>query len=58
MVAPGWAKRVPLSASSNPAATFSNVDFPEPLRPTRHNFSPAPTESSAPSRSAVLPNVT
>ncbi len=35
-------------AASRPAATFSSVDLPEPLRPTRQMRSPAPTPSSAP----------
>src|SRR3954471_15238087 len=58
MVAPGWAKRVPLSASVNPAAIFIRVDLPEPLRPTRHSRSPAPTLSSAPSSRRWPPNAT
>src|SRR6185312_2592226 len=58
MVAPGCAKRVPPSGSIRPAAIRSSVDLPEPLRPTRHRRSPCPTDSSAPSRTAVLPKVT
>src|SRR6185312_2658998 len=58
MVAPGWAKRVPLSASISPAAIFSKVDLPEPLRPTRHSRSPVPTLSSAPSSSFLPPKAT
>src|SRR6478736_2982259 len=58
MVAPGWAKRVPPSASTNPAAIFSKVDLPEPLRPTRHRRSPSPTRSSAPSSRRVPPKAT
>src|SRR5258705_13979171 len=58
MVAPGWAKRVPPSASINPAAILSSVDLPEPLRPTRHSRSPAPTLSSAPSSRRWPPNET
>src|SRR6266702_1070928 len=58
MVAPGWAKRVPPSASVRPAAILSKVDLPEPLRPTRHSRSPAPTLSSAPSSRRWPPNET
>src|SRR4051812_31543406 len=58
MVAPGWAKRVPPSASTRPAAIFSRVDLPEPLRPTRHSRSPSPRLSSAPSNSRWPPNET
>ena len=36
-VAPGCTKRVPPSGSIRPAAIFSSVDLPEPLRPTRHD---------------------
>src|SRR4051812_2545353 len=55
MVAPGWAKRSPPSASTWPAAIFRRVDLPEPLRPTSARRSPAPTLSSAPSSNWVLP---
>src|SRR3954470_9462321 len=58
MVAPGWAKRAPPSASTKPAAILSKVDLPEPLRPTRHRRSPSPTLSSAPSSSRWPPNAT
>jgi hypothetical protein len=57
MVAPGWAKRLPLSASVSPAAILSRVDLPEPLRPTSASRSPSPTASSAPSSSLVVPKV-
>ena len=43
------------SGCSSPAATFSRVDLPEPLRPTRQMRSPAPTPSSAPASSGALP---
>jgi hypothetical protein len=33
--APGWTKRSPASGSIRPAQSFSRVDLPEPLRPTR-----------------------
>src|SRR6185369_14870333 len=58
MVAPGWAKRLPPSASIKPAAILSKVDLPEPLRPTRQSRSPSPTLSSAPSNSRWPPNAT
>src|SRR5437763_835474 len=57
MVDPGCTKRVPRSGSINPAAIRNSVDLPEPLRPTRPTRSPADTESSAPVRSGVPPNV-
>ena len=47
MVAPGWTNRLPRSGSIMPAAIFSRVDLPEPLRPTRHTRSPAETDRSA-----------
>src|SRR3982751_5691018 len=49
---------VPPSASISPAAILSKVDLPEPLRPTRHRRSPAPTLSSAPSSRRWPPNST
>src|ERR1700722_9203985 len=58
MTAPGWAKRVPASASIRPAAIFRSVDLPEPLPPPRHSRSPAATLSSAPSRRRVPPKAT
>ena len=39
MVAPGCTKRLPLSGSTRPAAIFSSVDLPEPLRPIRQTRS-------------------
>ena len=56
----GWWRRAGRSArrssaSIMPAAIFSKVDLPEPLRPTRHSRSPSPTLNSAPSSSWVLP---
>src|ERR1700689_4550501 len=57
MVAPGWTKRLPLSASTRPAAIFSSVDLPEPLRPIRQTRSPCDTDSSTPDSSGVPPNV-
>ena len=50
-------KRSPRSGSIRPAAIFSSVDLPEPLRPTRHTRSPGATASSAPSSSGVPPKV-
>src|ERR1700736_5503160 len=55
MVEPGCTKRVPLSGSTVPAAIFSNVDLPEPLRPIRQTRSPAETDSSTPDNSGVPP---
>ena len=40
-----------------PAAIFSSVDLPEPLRPTRQTRSPAETDSSTPVSSGVPPKV-
>ena len=40
MVASGCRNRVPLSGSTSPATILSNVDLPEPLRPTRQTRSP------------------
>ena len=40
MVAPGWRNTSPRSISISPAAIFSSVDLPEPLRPTRQTRSP------------------
>ena len=40
-----------------PAAIFSSVDLPEPLRPTRHTRSPAETDRSAEVSSGVPPKV-
>src|ERR1700689_2708895 len=57
MVAPGWTKRLPLSGSTRPAAIFSSVDLPEPLRPIRQTRSPADSDSSTPDNSGVPPNV-
>src|ERR1700686_4033218 len=57
MVAPGCTKRLPLSASTRPAAIFSSVDLPEPLRPIRQTRSPGDTDSSTPDNSGVPPNV-
>ena len=55
--APGCIKRCPSSASISPAAIFSKVDFPEPLRPTRQIRAPGATERSAPSSSGLPPSV-
>src|SRR3981081_2892562 len=57
MVAPGCTKRLPLSGSTRPAAIFSSVDLPEPLRPIRQTRSSAETDSSTPDNSGVPPNV-
>src|SRR4051812_37183753 len=57
MVAPGWTNRLPLSASTRPAAILSSVDLPEPLRPIRHTRSPDDTDSSTPDNSGVPPKV-
>src|ERR1700722_18638453 len=57
MVAPGCTKRLPLSGSTRPAAIFSNVDLPEPLRPIRQTRSDADTDNSTPDNSGVPPNV-
>ena len=57
MVAPGCTKRLPLSGSTRPAAIFSSVDLPEPLRPIRQTRSPADTDSSTPDNSGVPPKV-
>ena len=56
-VAPGWTKRLPRSGSVRPAAIFSSVDLPDPLRPTRQVRSPGPMASSASIRSGVPPKV-
>src|SRR5438067_5041748 len=58
MVAPGCRNRSPRSGSISPAAILSKVDLPEPLRPTRHSRSPAPTLISAPSSRCWPPNET
>src|SRR6202011_732731 len=55
--APGCTKRLPLSDSTRPAAIFSSVDLPEPLRPIRQTRSPADTDSSTPDNSGVPPKV-
>src|SRR5215468_11635488 len=57
MVAPGCTKRLPLSASTSPAAILSSVDLPEPLRPIRHTRSDGETDSSTPVSSGVPPKV-
>src|SRR3954469_5086248 len=57
MVAPGCTKRLPPSGSTVPAAIFSSVDLPEPLRPIRQTRSPDDTDSSTPDNSGVPPNV-
>src|SRR5581483_4215007 len=57
MVEPGCTKRVPLSGSISPAAIFSSVDLPEPLRPIRQTRSSGDTESSTPVKSGVPPKV-
>src|SRR6478752_615180 len=57
MVAPGCTKRLPESASTSPAAIFSSVDLPEPLRPIRHTRSDCDTDSSTPDNSGVPPKV-
>src|SRR3954467_7377016 len=57
MVAPGCTKRLPPSGSTVPAAIFSSVDLPGPLRPIRQTRSPDDTDSSTPDNSGVPPNV-
>src|SRR6266700_3646597 len=57
MVAPGCTKRLPESDSTNPAAIFSNVDLPEPLRPIRQTRSEGETDNSTPDNSGVPPKV-
>ena len=57
MVAPGCTKRLPPSGSTRPAAIFSSVDLPEPLRPIRQTRSPDDTDSSTPDNSGVPPKV-
>ena len=57
MVAPGCTKRLPPSGSTRPAAIFSSVDLPEPLRPIRQTRSPADTDNSTPDNSGVPPKV-
>src|SRR5882757_3903804 len=57
MVAPGCTKRLPRSASTSPAAIFSSVDLPEPLRPIRQTRSYCDTDSSTPDSSGVPPKV-
>src|ERR1700733_6576813 len=57
MVAPGCTKRLPLSGSTRPAAIFSSVDLPEPLRPIRQTRSACDTDSSTPDNSGVPPKV-
>ena len=46
--APGCTNTEPRSGSTSPAAIFSSVDLPEPLRPTSETRSPVDTDSSAP----------
>src|ERR1700732_4748031 len=57
MVAPGCTKRLPLSGSTRPAAIFSSVDLPEPLRPIKHTRPADDTDSSTPDNSGVPPKV-
>src|SRR6266481_6135507 len=57
MVAPGCTKRLPLSGSTRPAAIFSSVDLPEPLRPIRQTRSACDTDNSTPDNSGVPPKV-
>src|ERR1700687_3363915 len=57
MVAPGCTKRLPLWGSTRPAAIFSSVNLPEPLRPIRHTRSSDDTDSSTPDNSGVPPKV-
>src|SRR6478609_5760494 len=57
MVAPGCTKRLPSSGSTRPAAIFSNVDLPEPLRPIRQTRSACDTDNSTPDNSGVPPKV-
>src|ERR1700678_2047968 len=57
MVAPGCTKRMPLSGSTRPAAIFSSVDLPEPLRPIRQTRSAVDTDNSTPDNSGVPPKV-
>src|SRR6267154_3006634 len=57
MVAPGCTKRLPLSGSTRPAAIFSSVDLPEPLRPIRQTRSPDDTDNSTPDNNGVPPKV-
>src|ERR1700741_873527 len=57
MVAPGCTKRLPLSGSTRPAAIFSSVDLPEPLRPIRQTRSDGDTLSSTPASNGAPPKV-
>src|SRR6201999_271056 len=57
MVAPGCTKRLPLSGSTRPAAIFSSVDLPEPLRPIRQTRSEFDTDNSTPASNGVPPKV-
>src|SRR6185312_9617895 len=57
MVAPGCTKRLPESGSTSPAAIFSSVDLPEPLRPIRQTRSDGDTDNSTPDSSGVPPKV-
>src|ERR1700676_1880291 len=57
MVAPGCTKRLPRSGSTRPAAIFSSVDLPEPLRPIKQTRSADDTDSSTPDNSGVPPKV-
>jgi hypothetical protein len=56
MIVPGWTKRSPESGCIIPAAIFSSVDFPDPLRPTRQRCSPGLNVNSAASSNRVLPS--
>ena len=38
-----------------PLAIFNKVDFPDPLRPTRHNLSRSDTDKPEPSNKGELP---
>src|ERR1700704_2117654 len=57
MVAPGCTKRLSPSGSTKPAAIFSSVDLPEPLRPIRQTRSACDTDNSTPDNSGVPPKV-
>src|SRR3954467_12260604 len=57
MVAPGCTKRLPESASTSPAAIFSSVHLPEPLRPIRQTRSDGDTDNSTPASNGVPPKV-
>src|SRR4051794_34920905 len=55
---PGCAKRSPPSRSISPANTFSSVDLPPPLRPTRQARSPLPSPTERPAKVGRPPKVT